>query len=103
MSHLIEWVMNYLVEDRQLYACEDHLIEMSNTKVADANALDFPGLLGIANSTPALFPDLGSTDGGVQEIQINVFEPHCFERRIDGLHSGVVRDVVLELGRPENL
>ena len=76
---------------------------MLDSKVTNTDALHFALLLGIANSTPALFPDLGSTDGGVQEIQINVFEPHCFERRIDGLHSGVVRDVVLELGRPENL
>ncbi len=75
---------------------------MPQPEGADADAPDEALLLRIHDSSPAFCPSLRTSDGGVNEVQVDVSESAFLERLACRFPHMVVTPVLLELGRVED-
>lgn len=79
-----------------------HLLQVSNTVVADTDASNFALFLRINTSPPALPSLLRTANPRMKQIKIDIFEPTGFEGHIDLLKGVLVRDICHEFRRVED-
>lgn len=87
-----------LIHDRQGKPQVYDFLHVLDTKRTDSDALQYPFFLSVAYSPPAFATGLGTTNGPVYQVQVDIAKPAFINRLLYCFSDVVIAIVQLKLG-----
>jgi hypothetical protein len=85
----------YLIYRRNCEAQVQDVLQVPDPKIADAYALEFSILAGVANRTPAFLSGFGAAEWAMNKIQVKVAESAFIDGELNGFERRLIAGIEL--------